>query len=78
MSPGRKERNHNFLSPRNCQGRGPENETCIATKLAGRKILGLLVKDFPKSGKGFPCGSAGEEPAYRCRRCKRSKFDSWV
>ena len=33
-----------------------------------------------KSGiiQGFPGGSAGEEPACQCKRCKRSRFDPWV
>ena len=29
-------------------------------------------------GCGFPDGSAGKEPACRCRRHRRSEFDTWV
>ena len=27
---------------------------------------------------GFPGGASGKDPAYRCRRCKRSRLDPWV
>ena len=31
-----------------------------------------------KQELGFPGGTGGKEPAYRCRRYKRYGFDPWV
>ena len=30
------------------------------------------------SGLGFPGGTSGKEPTYKCRRLLRGEFDPWV
>ena len=41
-------------------------------------LSGPLLKATQWQRQGFPGSSSGKESAYRCWRCKRHRFDSWV
>ena len=41
-------------------------------------ILLIKIRFNVTKAYGFPGGTRGKEPACRCRRCKRLRFDPWV
>ena len=43
-------------------------------------IVLTMLSHLPLCGnlEGYPCVTSGQEPAYQCRRCKRSGIYPWV
>ena len=49
----------------------------VSAVLGAQSPSHWTTKEFqvPHFKEGFPCGSADEEPACQCRRCKRCRFN---
>ena len=74
-----------------CVRMGPTPGCVPPPKCADNRAPFLFLADAPApldtragflslhpAGLGCPGGARGKEPACRCRRCKRLRFDPWV